>query len=99
MKKLSRTIDFTRDAEKFIRELLGKQCGQVCKKILGLSEAPEPNDSKTLKGEEYKKAGLIRVDVGEYRIIYRYDVSRVEGLLVGNRNDGRVYKNMKDKQL
>lgn len=99
MKKLSRTIDRTKDAEKFITELPGKQCGQVCKKILGLTENPEPNDSESLKGEEYKKAGLMRADVGEYRIIYRDDASRVEVLLVGNRNDGRVYKDLKDKQL
>ncbi len=39
-------------------------------------------------------ARLRRIDEGEYRIVYRYDDSLVEVLIVGHRNDGKVYQNL-----
>jgi mRNA interferase RelE/StbE len=41
--------------------------------------------------------GLYRVDSGEYRIVYRFDVEAdvIQILLVGKRNDDEVYKQLK----
>ena len=52
---------------------------------------PFPHDSKKLSN------GDRRVDVGEYRIIYRFDVDAqiIEVVLIGKRNDGEVYKQLK----
>lgn len=99
MKKLTRVFDLTKEAGAFLAELPAKQCRQVFKSVLGLSENPEPHDSQALKGDDLKKAGLRRVDVGEYRIIYRYSETRVEILVIGKRNDGEAYKGLKGKRF
>lgn len=99
MRKLTRTFDLTKEAAKSLLELPAKQCRQVFKAVLGLSENPEPHDSQALKGDQYKAWGLRRVDVGEYRVIYRYTDSTVEILLIGKRNDGEVYKTLGNKNI
>ena len=84
-------IDITKAAGKFIQKLPPKQFRQVVSTILGLRENPAPHDSKQLTGyPEYK-----RVDIGEYRIIYRFDSDTVYIAIVGKRNDDEVYKRFK----
>ena len=81
-------LDITKVAGKFIANLQAKQYRQVVSSILNLRENPEPHDSKQLKGHsEYR-----RVDIGEYRIIYRTEKDTVYIALVGKRNDSEVYK-------
>ncbi len=53
---------------------------------------PEPQDSKTLTGYEYRRA-----DIGEYRIVYRYDRECLYVALIGKRNDSDIYKRLKRK--
>lgn len=79
--------------KKFIQLLPPKHRRQVKDSILALGNNPNPHDAKPLSG--YKP--YLRVDIGEYRIIYRYDKSRdsVTISLVGKRNDGEVYRIMK----
>ncbi len=81
-------LDITRAAGKFVRKLDAKQFRQVLAKILKLREEPEPHDSKQLIGSsEYR-----RVDIGEYRIIYRVETDTVKIAVVGKRNDDDVYQ-------
>ncbi len=84
-------IDITKSAGKFIKKLPPKQYRQVVGTILTLRENPTPHDSEQLTGyPEYQ-----RVDIGEYRIIYRFDKEVVYIAVVGKRNDDEVYKRFK----
>jgi mRNA interferase RelE/StbE len=77
----------------FLKGLQPKIAAQIAKKVFALNIAPLPTDSKSLKGYP----GLYRVDLGEYRIVYRFDVEAdvIQILLVGKRNDDEVYKQLK----
>lgn len=87
-------IDITKSAGKFIKKLPPKQFKQVVGTVLGLRENPKSHDSKQLIGyPEYR-----RVDIGEYRIIYRVDTSTVYIATVGKRNDDEVYKRFKQTE-
>jgi mRNA interferase RelE/StbE len=83
-------FDLKPKAKKFIDSLPPKHKKQVKNRILSLQEKPTPHDAKRLVGYE----NYIRVDIGEYRIIYRYE--KEEGLivivLVGRRNDDHIYR-------
>jgi mRNA interferase RelE/StbE len=86
-------IDITKVAGKLIKKLPPKQFIQVVGTILALRENPRPHDSKKLIGyPEYQ-----RVDIGEYRIIYRFDTDTVYIAVIGKRNDDEVYKRFKQR--
>ena len=61
---------------------------QLKSKILSLQDNPYLCDYKQLK--VFKS--YLRVDQGEYRIIYRIEESKILIILVGKRNDNEVYK-------
>lgn len=87
-------LDLTKSAGKFIEKLSPKQFRQIVTTIFKLREQPEPHDSKQLIGyDEYR-----RVDVGEYRIIYRIEGDSVKICVIGKRNDSEVYKRFKRSQ-
>jgi mRNA interferase RelE/StbE len=87
-------IDITKSVGKFIKNLPPKQFKQVVGTILGLRENPKPHDSKQLIGyPEYQ-----RVDIGEYRIIYRANEETVYIAKIGKRNDDEVYKRFKQTE-
>ena len=87
-------IDITKSAGKFVKKLPPKQFKQIVGTILGLRENPKPHDSKQLIGyPEYR-----RVDIGEYRIIYRVDTGTVYIATIGKRNDDEVYKRFKQTE-
>jgi len=84
-------LDITKSSGKFIKKLPPKQFKQVVGTILSLRENPKPHDSKQLIGyPEYQ-----RVDIGEYRIIYRVETGTVYIATIGKRNDDEVYKRFK----
>lgn len=64
---------------------------QVAMAMLGLLENSTPQDSRELKGH----APYRRVDVGERRIIYRFDEQTVYIEHIGKRNDAEVYRWLK----
>ena len=85
-------FDLTKSAGKFIKKLPAKQYRQVVSTMLALRENTQPHDSEQLKGyPEFR-----RVDIGEYRIIYRYDNDTVYIATIGKRNDDEVYKRFKN---
>ena len=85
-------LDLTHDALKFLGNLPPKQFRQVVTKTFELMEDPEPHDSQALTGYPYRRA-----DIGEYRIVYRFDEHFLYVSLIGKRNDSEIYKRLKRK--
>ena len=83
-------IDLKVKAKKFIQLLPPKHKRQIKDRILELQDDPMPHDSKKLLGYE----NYNRIDIGEYRIIYRYEGKKdlVTIVLIGNRNDDEIYR-------
>lgn len=83
-------LDLKPKAKKFIESLPPKHKRQVKDYILSLQDNPTPQDAKKLMGYE----NYTRVDIGEYRIIYRYEHKKdlVTVVLVGKRNDDEIYR-------
>lgn len=85
-------LDLTKDAADYLTGLEAKQARQCWNKIVALMKDPRPNDSIDI-GE-----GYFRTDIGERRIVYRFDAQCLYIAVVGNRNDGEVYKKFKNKR-
>lgn len=56
---------------------------------MALPGDPRPHDSRTLRGYPY-----LRLDVGEYRVVYEISSVCIAVLLVGKRNDDEVYREL-----
>ncbi len=84
------SLDLKRKAKRFIEFLPPKHKRQVKDCVLSLQDNPFPHDSRKLVGYE----NYIRVDIGEYRIIYRYEEEKdlVVVVLIGKRNDDEIYR-------
>lgn len=84
-----------RDIEKSLADLPPKQFRQIMLKVLKLLSNPYPNDVKkiVINNTEYQ-----RVDIGEYRIIYKLDSEVLYLVLIDKRNDDAVYKALKRKR-
>jgi mRNA interferase RelE/StbE len=83
-------IDLKPRAKKFIASLPPKHKRQIKDHILSLADNPIPHDTKKLIGYE----NYLRTDIGEYRIIYRYEPKPdiVIVVLVGKRNGDEIYR-------
>ncbi len=78
----------TKESFKFIRDLEPKQFKKVMNKVLSLLVDAKSADSGVLQGHEE----LLRVDIGEFRIVYRLDNQNIVSvLIVGRRNGDEVY--------
>lgn len=80
-------LKVTKQATSFVEDLPPKQFKQVVGTVLDLLTKSEPHDSQQLKGSIYR-----RVDIGEYRIVYRVVDDTVVVAVIGKRNDDEVYK-------
>ena len=83
------SLNLTHQAKGFLDQLDPKRFRQVVKKILSLMESPRPADSKPLQGYSF-----LRVDIGEYRVIYRVEGECLKVMLVDKRNDDEIYKKL-----
>ncbi|MBF0290811.1 MAG: type II toxin-antitoxin system RelE/ParE family toxin [Nitrospinae bacterium] len=83
-------MDFSGRAADFTDSLPPKQFRQVIRKVFALLEEPLPHDSQALSGSHYRRA-----DVGEYRIIYALEKDVLQVVIIGKRNDGEVYRDVK----
>lgn len=85
-----RSFSIHRGAFDFLRGLStdAKRFRQVMSKVLGLLERPQQPDSRAFRGHDE----LWRVDVGKYRMIYRFDETHVWIDVVGKRNEDEVYR-------
>lgn len=68
---------------------------QLVEKIFSLLKNPYPQDVKRIRG--YKEE-FLRVDSGEYRIVYRVseEEKTIYVILIEKRNDDEVYKILKN---
>lgn len=84
------SLDLKPRAKSFIESLPPKHKRQLKDRILLLGKNPTPHDAKKLTGYE----NYSRVDIGEYRIIYRYEAKKnlLTIVLVGKRNDDEIYR-------
>lgn len=84
-------VKYSRDALKFLAKLDEKSVKRIRAAINGLTKTPPEGDIKLMKGYS---DGRLRLRVGGWRIIYRYDLSeKLEVLFIidiGNRGD--IYK-------
>lgn len=89
-------LNLSSQSIKFIKKTAAKHAQQIIRTLNALKELPIPHDAKLLKGVD----GYYRVDIGEYRIIYR--INNVDSVilisLIGKRNDSEVYKQFKRMQ-
>ncbi|ATG89554.1 type II toxin-antitoxin system RelE family toxin [Methylomonas koyamae] len=79
-----RQLDFTKSAERSLRKLAESDqriAKQVKIKLLALLQEPQPPESLKMVGNpEY-----LRVRVGKYRIIYRFDETMLYIVLIAKR--------------
>lgn len=89
-------ISLAKSVLKFLKQIPVKHGRQLAMTLESLQSNPLPQDSKKLKGT----ADYYRVDIGEYRVIYRIDPENemVIIALIGKRNDNEVYKQFKRKK-
>ncbi len=80
-------LDLTKKSFSFLKKLSSKQFKQIVEKLFSLMKNPYPNDVRKLKGYEY-----YRVDIGEYRIIYKVEKEILKVAYIGKRNDDEIYK-------
>ena len=79
-------IVIEKPAEKFITKLAKPEKERVLKAIHML---PDEGDIKQLKGKRSK--GLLRLRVGDYRIIYMVDNGKLIVCVVDAGNRGQIY--------
>lgn len=82
-------LTLSKEVEKFLFSLPPKQFKQVSVSMLKLMSEPSPHDSAALKGARRRER---RVDIGEYRAIYRVEDGVIRIVLIGKRNDDEVYR-------
>jgi len=89
--ELTMTIQYSRDALKFLAKLDDRSIIRIKTAVHGLTQTPPVGDIKPLRGYQ---DGRKRLRVGSWRVIYKYGVEDlIEVLLVldiGNRGD--IYK-------
>lgn len=78
----------TRRAQKDFNRLTPRIARQVRRKIEQLKEDPRPQDAKRIKA----MAGLLRVDSGEYRILYRVNDSEETVVIERIRHRREAYR-------
>jgi mRNA interferase RelE/StbE len=86
-------LDLSRDVGDFLAGLPGKQFKQVVSALFALLKNPHPQDSRPLTGMD----GYHRVDMGEYRIIFRVEDDLLRVPVIGKRNDDAAYRQLARK--
>lgn len=84
-------IRYSKSALKFLNKLDKKSVARILSGIEGLTETPPTGDIKVMQG---RSDGTMRLRVGSWRVIYRYDQQNQLTILlvldIGNRGD--IYK-------
>ena len=87
-------LELKKPAFDFISGLPAKQFRQLMLAVVCLMKTPYPNDAKKLKGYDFH-----RIDVGEYRVVYRVEGDVLQVPIVGKRNDDEAYRRLKQMGL
>jgi len=85
--------DLSNDAMRFLKKRDSKQFLQIFQAITGLCDDPRPNDSISMGNDTH-----FRKDVGEFRVIYRFNDRTMYVTVIGNRNDSAAYQEF-DRKL
>ncbi len=83
-------IELSRRAIKFLKRLPAKQESQLVRRITELAQNPTAPDVRKMSGFD-----CLRVDSGEYRIIYTLRGDNLFVWLVGKRNDDDIYRKLR----
>ena len=83
-------LNLSKRSKDFLKSIHPRHATQLKVKILNLKSEPFPHDTKPLTGYDFH-----RVDVGEFRIIYKVEENTLYVPLIGKRNDAEVYKKLK----
>lgn len=85
------TIKYSKDALKFLAKVQKPVAVNIREAIKGLTLTPPEGDIKVMQGYN---DGRMRLRVGKYRVIYRYDIDNQLKILyiidIGSRGD--IYK-------
>ena len=82
-------IRISKAATDFIKGLPPKQAKQVAMKVFALAADAYPADHIRMKG---KLGDCLRVDIGEFRIVYEVSGETIVIETIGKRNDDEVYR-------
>jgi mRNA interferase RelE/StbE len=82
------SLDLSRQAERFLRELPAKQARQIAEKLQALAADPSALPSEQLRGY----APMRHLRAGEFRIICAVEGGIVQVRLIGKRNDDEIYE-------
>lgn len=85
--------DLANDAMRFLKKRDAKQFMQIFQAVTALCGDPRPADSIAMgNGKHFRK------DVGEFRVIYRFDAELLHVTVIGNRNDSAAYQEFNRKK-
>ena len=85
--------DLSNDAMRFLKKRDGRQFMQIFGAVTELCSDPRPHDSSSMgNGTHFRR------DVGEFRVIYRFDSTTIYITVVGNRNDSAAYQEFDRKK-
>ncbi len=79
-------IIYKKSAIKFLKNADRKLSHRILNAIVGLTKEPPEGDIKTIQGRKDE----LRLRIGKYRIIYKYDKNTLEILDIDSRGD--IYK-------
>jgi mRNA-degrading endonuclease RelE of RelBE toxin-antitoxin system len=85
-----RTIELSKQAGVFLRQLPSKHARQIIERLDLLAEDAEKLPSEILKGY----APMRRLRAGEYRIVFLVEGDVVQVRFIGKRNDDEIYKSL-----
>lgn len=83
-------IVYSKDSLKYLAKIERSAAARIREAINGLTMSPAVGDIKTMQGYD---DGRMRLRVGKYRVIYRYEMGELEILMIiniGTRGD--IYK-------
>jgi mRNA interferase RelE/StbE len=76
-------------AERALRKLDPSIARRVARRIDRLADDPRPTGAKLLKGEP---AGVLRVRIGDWRLLYRVDDGRLTILVIDLGHRSSIYE-------
>ena len=76
-------------AERALRKLDPSVARRIARRIDRLGGDPRPADAKSLKGEP---SGVIRVRIGDWRLLYRIDDGRLTILVIDLGHRSKIYE-------
>lgn len=76
------------NAERSLRKLDPSVSRRIARRIDRLAADPRPPDARQLKG---KPAGVLRVRIGDWRLLYRVDDGRLTILVIDLGHRSKIY--------